>query len=101
MAIVIRRNMIEIDKLQGTDRDLHFDGIYLTGIRWSPAVKKNAGDLEEKPKRISIRKLKEEWLRRYPNTVLARALFAVGDELTPEVFLEMAKIWLRMVEDVE
>jgi len=101
MAIVIRRNMIEIEKLLGTDRDLHFDGIYLTGIRWSPVVKENAGEVEEKPKSINIRKLKEEWLRRYPNTVLARALFAVGDELTPAVFLEMAKIWLRMVEDVE
>ena len=100
MAIVIRRNMIEIEKLLGTDRDLHFTDIYQSGIRWSPAVKENAGEVEEKPKRISIRKLKEEWLRRYPNTVLARALFAVEDELTPEVFLEMAKIWLRMVEAV-
>jgi hypothetical protein len=93
--------MIEIEKLLGTDWDLHFTDIYPSGTRWSLVVKENAGEVEEKPKRINIRKLKEEWLRRYPNTVLARALFAVRDELTPAVFLEMAKIWLRMVEDVE
>jgi len=51
-------------------------------------------------KMITIKKLKGEFLKRYPHSELVSFLIDTPDEIPEETFLELVKIWLKILNKV-